>query len=203
VTDEGARNPSSRGFGGEDPFTRRSSSPRVVVVGMGSEWRRDDGVGPAVVRRVEEHAADGGFARCRIVVPLADPLDLLGLWDGADLAVVVDATRSGLSPGTISRIELGDERKETTGDASGCPLHSHGTADESVADASSSTHGIGLTGVVRLSRIIERAPRRIVVVAVEGEDFGQGTELSPAVASSVDEAANCVIELIWESLACA
>jgi hydrogenase maturation protease len=148
----------------------------VVVVGMGSEYRRDDGAGPAVAVQVARRAdgvADLG--------PIADPLDLLGLWDDADLAVVVDAVHSGAEPGTVQLIEIG------TGPDGG----SHGEPS-----SVSSTHGIGLAGVLRLARAVDRAPKRVVVVGIEGEDFGQGAGLSPAVVRAVPRAAYQVLQLI-------
>ena len=66
---------------------------RVVVAGLGSEYRRDDGAGPAAVSLVVQQCPG-----VTVVAPLDDPLDLLGLWDGADLAVVVDAVSSGSPP---------------------------------------------------------------------------------------------------------
>ncbi|MGP8060437.1 MAG: hydrogenase maturation protease [Acidimicrobiales bacterium] len=149
------------------------TAPRVVVAGMGSEYRRDDGAGPAVAEEVT-----------RLVIgvtnlgPLADPLDLLGLWDGAALAVVVDAVRSGAEPGTVRLIDLDD----APGDAAGA--------------GPTSTHGISLAGTLRLARAVGNPPRRVVVVGVEGEDFSQGLGLSPAVERAVPGAARTVAELI-------
>ena len=136
---------------------------------MGSEYRRDDGAGPAV--------ADAGRPGNREVTnlgPIADPLDLLGLWDDADLAVVIDAVRTGAEPGTVRLIELGIQ---PSADPQG-PTPSAG----------SSTHGIGLAGVLRLARAIGRAPERVVVVGIEGRDFGQGEGLTPEVARAVPHA---------------
>lgn len=149
------------------------TAPRVVVAGMGSEYRRDDGAGPAVAEEVT-----------RLVIgvtnlgPLADPLDLLGLWDGAALAVVVDAVRSGDEPGTVRLIDL----DETPADGAGA--------------GPTSTHGISLAGTLRLARAVGNPPRRVVVVGVEGEDFSQGLGLSPAVERAVPAAARAVAELI-------
>jgi hydrogenase maturation protease len=161
---------------------------------MGTEWRRDDGVGLAVARRVSELKQLGSSVDCRVVAPLADPLDLLGYWEGAALAVVVDATRSDLVPGTISRIELGGSEPQ---EGAGSDSHS------GPALGRSSTHGIGLVGALRLARVVNQAPARTVVVGVEGEDFGQGSGLSPSVAASVDKAAVCVLELVEEASKCA
>ena len=67
-----------------------------------------------------------------VVGPLDDPLDLLGLWDGAALAVVVDAVSSGPRPersrwwSSRDRARAGRERG---------------------ASGTTSTHGIGLAGV--------------------------------------------------------
>ena len=37
-----------------------------------------------------------------------EPTRLLGLWDGLQTLVVVDALRSGARPGTLRRFEVGD-----------------------------------------------------------------------------------------------
>lgn len=160
----------------------RSHQRRVVVVGMGSDWRHDDGVGPAVAGRAAARLDEGAAAHCEVVAPLADPLDLLGHWDGADLAVIVDATSSGAVAGTIWLIELED--------------HQGGE------HLPSSTHGIGVAGVLALARAVGRAPVRTVVVGIEGEDFTQGSGLTPSVAAAVDEATAVVVELVKEALTC-
>lgn len=175
-------------------MTSPFAPPVVVVVGMGSEWRRDDGVGLAVARRVAEFTEARALPNCRVVAPLGDPLDLLGHWDGANLAVVVDATRSELAPGTISRIEFEDPDQVASAESG---------SDRGPGLGRSSTHGIGLVGVLRLARAVQQAPARTVVIGVEGEDFRQGSELSSAVVAAVDKAATCVLELVEEALKCA
>jgi hydrogenase maturation protease len=110
-------------------------------------------------------------------------LDLLGLWDGVDLAIVADAARSGADPGTILLTDLGG------GDApSGQAAHASAT----------STHGIGLVGVLRLARVVGQAPKRVVAVSVEGADFAQGSGFSPGVAEALDAAASRAVEMIEE-----
>ena len=51
--------------------------------------------------RAVEHAGAG-----RDIGPLTDPLDLLGAWDGADLAIVVDAVRSGAARARCACVDL-------------------------------------------------------------------------------------------------
>ena len=156
------------------------SPARTVIAGVGSEYRRDDGAGVAVAAEVA--ARQAGTVD---VGPVGEPLDLLGRWDGADLAVVVDAVRSGAPPGTVSVVEVGPD----------------GAAAE--AAPGTSTHGIGLVGTYRLARATGSAPRRLVLVCVEGADFGDGCGLSPAVATAVPEAARAVIELVRGGVPCA
>ena len=156
--------------------------PEVVVVAIGNEWRCDDGVGRAVVERVAERCSGQHFCAGLRTEMLTDPLDLLGCWDGADLAVVVDATRSGVVPGTISSLDL-----DQAGPGAGRPA---------------STHGVGVAGVLRLARAVDRAPSRAVLIGVEGEQFGHGTELSPPVSAAVEDAATVITELVAEVAGC-
>jgi hydrogenase maturation protease len=144
---------------------------RVVVAGIGNAFRRDDGAGPAVARVV---AASTGAVD---IGPIGEPLDLLGRWETADLAVLVDATRSDAAAGTVRLVELGD----------------------AVYRSSQSTHAIGLDRVVRLAQVLRRAPARVVVVGIEGEDFSDGEGLSPAVGDAVPAAARRIAELIAEA----
>jgi len=153
----------------------------VVVAGLGHEYRRDDGVGPLVAAR-----AAGLTEAAHDVGPLADPLDLLGRWDGASLAIVVDAVRSGAPPGTIRLVELEPGATAVGGNS-----------------PTTSTHGIGLAGVFRLARAVGQAPARVVVVGIEGEDFGRGPGLSPAVEAAVPGAVRRVADLIKGAGSCA
>ncbi len=157
-------------------------SPAVVIAGLGSSYRSDDGVGPRVAAR-----AAGGCGAA-LIGPYGDPLDLLGAWDDAELAIVVDATRSGAPPGTLTVVELDVK-----------PVGSRSPAAPGVT----STHGIGLAGVIRLALAVERAPRRVVVVGVEGETFINGERLSPAVEAAVEAASARVVSLVTGVASCA
>jgi hydrogenase maturation protease len=159
---------------------------RVLVGGFGSQYRRDDGVGPLVAEQVVHDTSE-----VQIVGPFSDPLDLLGHWDRADFVVLIDATRSGACAGTLHVVELDN----------GVPVPGKSFEDRQLGPTS--THGIGLAGVLRLARAVDRAPRRVVVVGIEGQSFDFGEGLSPAVAQCVPEAVRRVKELIEEVLSCA
>jgi hydrogenase maturation protease len=155
----------------------------IVVAGLGSTYRGDDAVGPMVAALFA-----GVHDDVRDVGPLAEPLDLLGRFDGADLAVVIDAVRSGAPIGTVQVMDIDV---------------AHVNDDGTVEPAVTSTHGIGLVGVLRVARAIDRAPRRLVVVAVEGEAFELGSSMSAAVQAAVPEAFLAVARLIESEQLCA
>jgi hydrogenase maturation protease len=159
---------------------------RVIVGGFGSQYRHDDGVGPLVAERVIRDTTD-----VQLVGPFSDPLDLLGHWDRADLVVLIDATRSGACAGTLHVVEM-----DNAVPVSGEPIE-----DRQLGPTS--THGIGLAGVLRLARAVDRAPCRVVVVGIEGQSFDVGEGLSPAVSQCVPQAVRRVKELIEEVLSCA
>jgi hydrogenase maturation protease len=96
-----------------------------------------------------------------------DPTRLLDLWAGLDTVVVVDALCSGAAPGTLHRVDAGS-----------------GPLPRDVGLAS--THALGVADALELGRALGRAPRRVVVLGVEGASFAVGDEMTPAVAGAVD-----------------
>ena len=162
------------------------SAARVVVAGIGNPLRHDDGAGLETARRLA--ARLGGVAN---VGPCGEPLDLLGRWDRADLAVVVDAVCSGAPPGTVQTVQL-DPALPT--ERAWAPT---GSAAGRVAGLTS-THGIGVAGVLRLSRALGLAPRRVLLVGIEAGRLDPGAGLSPAVVAGVTRAVHTVLALLQE-----
>jgi len=159
----------------------------VVVVGLGNPGRGDDGVGPAVAARVGELLGDdGGLVR---VVGHEDPVELLETWAGADLAVVVDAVRTGGEPGTVLVLEAGGDAEPLTEEPWGGP-------------ARGGTHAFGLAAAVELARVLDRLPSRVAVVGVEAAGWAAGAALSAPVAAAVPRAVATVLELLSEEGGC-
>jgi len=131
---------------------------RTVVLGVGNPWRRDDGLGPAIVAWLRKRGELPAPVEVRTV--RGEPLELLAAWEGADLAVVIDAASTGAPPGTLTRIDVVPGRD-------GHPLPAR--------LGSASTHGLGLADAVELGRTLGRLPKKLVILAVEGEDFGWGS----------------------------
>jgi hydrogenase maturation protease len=152
-----------------------------VLAGIGNEMRHDDGAGPVVVARAAQLApghAGGPFVA--LETSLSEPLDLLGYWDGADLAIVVDAVRSGAVPGTVTLTWFEDGAL---------------TLRRAGRRRRPSTHGLGVADVYCLAHELGLAPRRAALVGVEGQDFSHGEGLSEPVDCGADNAATLVLEL--------
>lgn len=156
----------------------------IVVAGLGSDLRGDDGVGLAVVRAL---AGQAGIP-ATLCAP-GDPTSLLDRWTGCELSVVVDATRSGTAPGTVHVVPL------VPGDGSGSGQAAQ-VAQVARMASSASTHALGLASALALAEALGRLPRRVVLVGVEGECFEPGVGLTPAVADAVPEAVAQVRTLI-------
>jgi hydrogenase maturation protease len=137
--------------------------PRIVVIGVGNPFRGDDGAGPEVARRVR--AATPSWVD--VVEHDGEPAGLLDVWEGADLAVVVDAVRSHpSSPGHVHRVLV--EASMGVGAPSGVSSHAGGPGD-----------------AVALARALDRLPARLVLYGIEGATFSAGLGLTPSVESSV------------------
>ncbi|WP_081830458.1 hydrogenase maturation protease [Rhodococcus sp. UNC363MFTsu5.1] len=133
----------------------------VVVVGVGNEYRRDDGVGPVVARAIQRMHPSG----VRVEIVEGEASALLDTWVGADLAVIVDAVAcTPASPGEIHRF--------VDHPIPSCAEHT-------------SSHGLGITEALALAAALGREPLRLVIYAVEAGDTDIGVGLSPELAAAV------------------
>jgi hydrogenase maturation protease len=141
------------------------------VIGVGNAVRGDDAAGLAVAERVRGLAPEGvAVLECE-----QEPTRLLDAWEGAELALVVDAAQSGAEPGSVHRFDAGAE---------GVPARVF----------RSSTHAFGVGDAVELGRALGRLPDRVVVYGIEGADFTAGSGLSEPVAAAVDAVARAVLD---------
>ena len=144
---------------------------RAIVVGVGEPLRRDDGCGPRVVRALRGRVGPD----VELVERVADLTALVDLWDRADLAVVIDAMRSGSAVGSVRRLE-GEELATVPG------------------ERTTSSHGLSVRDAYELGRALGRVPRRLVLYLIEAGELGHGERLSPAVDAAVGRAAVAVVE---------
>ena len=154
----------------------------TVVIGIGNADRGDDGAGTAVTALLRGRALPPSV---RVVDTDGDPARLLDAWDGADGAIVIDATHSHVAPvGHVHRLAAG---------AASTPAIATGTA---------TSHGLGPGDALALGAVLDRLPRWVLVLAIEGERFGFGDDLSPEVHRAVAAVADDIQAMV-EALPCA
>lgn len=139
-----------------------SENSKIIVVGLGNEFRNDDGVGLAVLRLIESRNIPG----VRIIELRDDLTKLLDHLEDVTSAYIVDAVQSGSPPGTIHRIEATDQ-------------------SFSPANLPRSTHGLSLRNLLELARLQGDMPKKLVIYGVEGERFGYGNAMTHAVSEAI------------------
>lgn len=146
---------------------------RILVIGVGNEYRSDDAVGLAVARRLRRLS----LADVTVIEETREGASLLESWKGADTVIIVDAASSGAKPGTIHHVDA-RARQIPRG-----LLHY-------------STHAFSVGEAVELARVMGQLPPHILVYGIEGERFEEGMELSGAVRESV----GAVVELVLKQV---
>lgn len=148
-------------------------STPAIVIGVGDECRRDDGVGAVVVELLRgRHLPDVACAESE-----RGTLCLIELWQDADTAIVVEGVRPPLCrPGRIHRLSA--QHPSASGRGNG------------------RSHGAHLGDAVALARALDRLPRRLLLYAVEVADTGRGFGLSPEVARAAVIISDEIAELL-------
>lgn len=157
-----------------DRLHRVGRLPRVVVIGVGNRYRGDDGVGHRVIDLLSDDVAEaqaaaghpsrpptGRLERTELCYCDGEPTRLLEQWDGADLAVVVDAVLTGAPAGTVVVLEAG--------------------VDDLPTAAATSSHASGVGEAWALGEALGTLPGRLLVVGVEAESVHDGEDLTQPV----------------------
>ena len=153
------------------------SPPRALICGFGSDLRADDGVGIAVIRRLESGPLPDGVRCAEIGIGgIALVHELL---EGCDRLVIVDGVRQGGAPGTVYVLT-----PVLDGDA--------GEAQEALAES----HFTEPYRALVLARSLGALPPEVHVVGVEVAETDElSLDLTPAVARAVPIAAERALAL--------
>jgi hydrogenase maturation protease len=139
-----------------------------VVIGIGNEYRRDDGVGLTVAEEIAKRDLPG----LRVLTAIGEPGAILDAWTGATVAVVVDAAvGEHPKPGRVRRWTPGDD------------------AEPAVV----SSHALGLPQTYALGQALGQIPDKLVVFTVDVVDTGHGIGLTSAVAAAIPDAIEAVV----------
>ncbi len=141
----------------------------AIIIGIGNDFRRDDGVGLAVAQRIAERNLPG----VRVLSGISESTAMLDAWSGASRAVVVDAvTGANSDPGRIRRW----------------------TGPGLETSAVVSSHALGLAQTCALGQALARMPDELVVFTVDVVDTNHGIGLTPPVAAAVPNLVDVIIE---------
>lgn len=127
----------------------------MTVIGLGNDWRTDDGAGSEVARRLGGRVLSG------------EPIGLVQAFEDEPDVTLVDAVSSGAPAGTVHRFDAS---------AAQLPAELFGA---------SSTHTLGVAEAVELARTLGKLPERVLVYGIEGQSFRFGKGLTPKVEAAV------------------
>jgi hydrogenase maturation protease len=144
----------------------------VLVLGLGNILLSDEGVGVRIVEALdashelpdEVESLDGGTSG----------MELLDMVAGRDCLIVADAVNAAGPAGRVIRLENDDIRM--------------------LFETRFSPHQLGLSDMLAALRLIDEAPRRVVVIGVVPENLKTGLDLSPAAAGGRDAAVAMIVD---------
>lgn len=156
-----------------DNLKTEDQTSKVLVIGIGNEFRCDDGIGLHVARRLRKL----NLSNVKVIEKSGEGAQLIDLWKGETDVIVIDATSSGSEPGTIHRLAA-SERKIPS------KFFHYSTHNFSVAEA------------IELARTMKQLPKNLLLYGIEGRDFSRGVEITPVV----QKAGEYVVDLILEEV---
>jgi hydrogenase maturation protease len=159
-------------------ITPRIALPRIAVLGLGNLMRTDDALGMLALQRLR---ADARFPQS---VPLIEGgtlgLDLIYPLEGVTHLLALDAIDAGAEPGTLLRY-----------------------SGEEISDlpVSKSVHLLGFSDLIGALRLVESAPTEIVVLGIQPEVIGWGTELTAKIDAALVTLVECAIGQVarWQA----
>jgi hydrogenase maturation protease len=145
----------------------------ILLIGVGNDYRSDDGIGLLVARKIREKQ----IPFITVKEESGEGASLIEAWQGFQIVILVDAVSSGTEPGTIFRIWTNEEI---------IPIKFFHY----------STHAFSVAEAIELARMMNTLPSRLLVYGIEGDIFTAGVKIS----SRVKQAANKVIEQIMKEI---
>jgi hydrogenase maturation protease len=145
---------------------------KVLVIGVGNDYRGDDAAGLIVARRlramnlpdVQVIESDGEFTR------------LMESWKEAEKVILIDAVQSGAAPGTIHRFDANKQKLPAS-------------------LWQGSTHAFGVAEAIAMAQALGRLPRCFMVFGIEAQSFELGAPLSVAITRAMQETIQLLLDL--------
>jgi hydrogenase maturation protease len=145
---------------------------RTVVVGVGNLLLKDEGIGVHIAQALQKLDLPQNV---RIIDGGTSP-DLPYYLEDTDKLIIIDAVKGGGKPGTVYRFHPDDVNIESK---------------EMV-----SLHELGLKQSLEIMRIVGNEPREIVIIGIEPNEIGWGTEPSDELQERTPEIIKIVLNEI-------
>ncbi|MEW6013769.1 MAG: hydrogenase maturation protease [Candidatus Zixiibacteriota bacterium] len=149
------------------------NTPRLLVIGVGNEFRSDDGVGLRIARELTSLLPPD----TKIIQGSGEGASLIESWNGFDIVIIIDAVKSGALPGRIHRIDAS---------ARTVPVNFFNY----------SSHAFSVAEAIEVSRALGSLPSALIIYGIEGKSFSNGTELTPEVLQSAGEVKKLILDEI-------
>lgn len=153
-------------MGQETVRENHQNHPNCLVMGIGNEFRSDDGIGPFIIRKLRRY----NLPDVELIEMSGEGSAIMDAWKGFSRVYIFDAVKSGAESGTVF------------------PFHAH---EEKIPQDffNYSTHNFSLAEAIGLGRVLGNLPPYLMVYGIEGKNFAQGTCLS----EEIEKAAGIVI----------
>ncbi len=142
-----------------------SPAPSILIVGIGNEYRRDDGAGLLAARQLAARLGDR--PDISVLEKDGDGAALMDTWSGVANVILIDAACSGSRPGTLHCLNANEQTFPSS-------------------FFSYSSHAFSVAEAVELARTLDQLPARLVIYGIEGKNFESGLGLSPDVEQAVE-----------------
>jgi hydrogenase maturation protease len=146
---------------------------KILVVGVGNEYRSDDGVGILIAREIREKH----LGSVTVKEESGEGTALMEAWKGFETVILIDAISSASKPGTIVTIDAGKKNVPAKF------FHY-------------STHAFSIAEAIELARELKTLPPHVLLFGIEGASFQAGVGLS----RTVQESAKNVVSQIMQHI---
>lgn len=136
----------------------------ILIIGVGNEYRSDDGLGVYVARELRRHLP----ATIRIIEHSGEGTALMAAWTGAQHVFIVDAVSSNEPLRTVHRVDAMREQ---------IPKRMF----------ASSSHQCGVAEAIAIAKELGELPQTLMLYGIEAESFEPGVGLSESVVRSVPD----------------
>lgn len=149
-----------------------------AIIGIGNEYRQDDGVGVFAARKLRELLPPDINVR----EESGEGARLMDAWDGFSCVILIDAVNTGGPPGEICRLDASKQKIPA-------------------GHFQYSTHAFSLAEAVETARVLNRLPKQCLIFGIEGKFFGYGTEMFGPVQCALERVVEEIEQLVYKGRA--